>query len=50
MIKIQSDKLYYDIIPKGHYYDKNTFIKASWGTAHDAETVVRTNRHKTERN
>lgn len=38
------------LFPGGHYYDKNTFIKASLGTAHDAETVARTHWHKTERN
>ncbi len=47
LIKIQPDKLYYDTISKGHCYDKNTFIKTSWRTAHVAETVIRTYRDKT---
>lgn len=44
---MHSKKPNYDImLLKGHYYDKNTFIKASWGTAHDAKTIVRANRDK----
>ena len=47
MLKRHSKKPNYDIIaPKGHYYDKNTSIKASWGTAYDAEKIVRADRNK----
>lgn len=49
MFKLHSKILYYDIISKGHYYDKNTFIKASWETADDAKTIVRANRNKAKR-
>lgn len=50
MLKIYSKKANYDIIsPKGHYYDKNTSIKASWGTAYDTKKIVRADRNKAER-
>jgi hypothetical protein len=49
MPKNHSLKSNYDIIaPKGHYYGKNTSIKASWGTAYDAEEIVRADRNKAE--
>lgn len=39
--------LNYDTISlKGHYYDKNTSIKASWGTANDSKEIVRADRNK----
>ena len=41
MNKIRSNKSNYDILfSKGHYYDKNIFIKASWGTANDTKAIV----------
>ncbi len=36
------------LFSKGHYYGKNTFIKASWGTPHDAKEAVRADRNKAE--
>ena len=48
MIKRHSEKSNCDIIfPRGIIYDKNTFIKTSWGTAYDTKEVVRVDWNKT---
>lgn len=47
MLKTHSNRANCDtIFHKGHYYDKDTFIKASWGTAYDTKKVIRVNRNK----